>query len=135
METGPEVRDAFTWWGQVIESDPGPWRWWRGSMRWTVEGAGGGTWLCHFGQRPHLEFDESAAIDDRGPRGRNDIACEVIASDESMRHILHGRLTPQEAYLSGKVRVRGAIRPALRCGVLFDKLLSRYRTQVRARAR
>jgi putative sterol carrier protein len=55
--------------------------------------------------------------------------CQLICSSEEVSALLRGELTPQKAFLDGRIQLAGNLRAALRFNVLIEQLL-RHQTSL-----
>ena len=77
-----------------------------------IHGQGGGTWQVTREEEPAIHV---------GPIGEGPVDCEVRMSCADFMDVVDGRISPREAFLSGKVEVHGDIGLVLRLGELIQR--------------
>ena len=77
-----------------------------------IEGPEGGAWQVARAEEPTITVE---------PIGAGPVDCEVRLAAEDFMAIVEGRITPKEAFLSGKVVVVGDIGLVLRLGELIQR--------------
>ena len=77
-----------------------------------IHGNGGGTWQVKRGEAPAIQV---------GPIGPGPVDCEVRMGCADFMDVVEGRLSPREAFLSGKAEVSGDIGLVLRLGELIQR--------------
>ena len=95
---------------QLAEATPNKWTALDASIKLTITGAQGGSWLVDSSEQPIIKA--GAASDNAD--------CELAISAESLAQIIDGSLNPQQAYLSGKLQIAGSLQAALQCNKLFE---------------
>ncbi len=86
--------DIFKHWNQLIEAGivsmaPASW-----SYRFTINGTEGGEWLLSSSS----ESGEKSALEAKG-------GCEILLQAEDFMCIAEGSLSPQDAFLNGKLEI------------------------------
>lgn len=104
----------FSQWSQRAEAALEQWQTVPLSIRWTVRGDGGGSWLIDASSRPVIRPDAGTAA----------AQCCIDISTEDFTSLLNGDLNPQTAFLSGSLRVAGTLEAALHCNHIFEFLLA-----------
>jgi putative sterol carrier protein len=77
-----------------------------------IDGDGGGAWQVTRQEDPMIRIE---------PVGSGPVDCEVRMTSQDFMAIVEGRLSPQEAFLSGRVRVEGDVGLVLRLGELIQR--------------
>ena len=103
----------FTELAQLCEAEPGSWSVVSARFIWNIDEANvKRRWLLSF--REHVEVrclgaDEPATSD-----------CSLASSAETARQLLNGELSPQQAFLSNRLRMAGDTQAALRFATLLE---------------
>ena len=77
-----------------------------------IRGNGGGSWQVTREEEPAIRV---------APLGKGPVDCEVRMDSEDFMDIVEGRVSPREAFLSGKVEVHGDIGLVLALGELIQR--------------
>ena len=78
------------------------------TYKFIVTGATGGTWRVILGADPKCEEGEGAA------------QCTITVGDEDFVNIVGGKLNPQMAFMSGKLKVAGDMSLAMKLGTVLN---------------
>ena len=74
------------------------------TYKFIVTGDNGGTWRVVLGADPKVE------------EGEGDAQCTITVGDEDFVNIVGGKLNPQMAFMSGKLKVQGDMGLAMKLG-------------------
>lgn len=75
-----------------------------------ITGDSGGIWTLNFKKEPRSIEEKNA----------EDADCTVVMQDEDFVRMVNGKLKPQMAFLTGKLKVTGNVGLALKLTKLFD---------------
>ena len=74
------------------------------TYKFNVTGDNGGVWRVILGADPKVE------------EGEGDAQCSITVADEDFVNIVSGKLNPQMAFMSGKLKVQGDMGLAMKLG-------------------
>lgn len=77
------------------------------TYKFNISGANGGTWRVILGAEPRVE------------EGDGDAQCTINVGDEDFVNIVGGKLNPQMAFMSGKLKVQGDMGLAMKLGTVL----------------
>lgn len=77
------------------------------TYKFNVTGGNGGVWRVVLGENPRVEA------------GEGDAQCTITVGDEDFVNIVGGKLNPQMAFMSGKLKVQGDMGLAMKLGTVL----------------
>lgn len=77
------------------------------TYKFVINGNNGGTWRVVLGENPHVESGDGNA------------QCTITVGDEDFVNIVTGKLNPQMAFMSGKLKVAGDMGLAMKLGTVL----------------